>query len=56
MADYISRSVSAYEINLAPAIKSIDYTLEMAYEAMNTVEDDMDDCMDWIEFGVGGPA
>ena len=56
MADYISRSVSTYEINLAPANKQIEYTLDMAYEAMNTVEDDMDDCMDWIDFGVGGPA
>lgn len=56
MADYISRSVSTYGINLAPASKQVEYTLDMAYEAMNTVEDSMDDCMDWIEFGVGGPA
>lgn len=57
MADYISRSVSTYGINLAPANKKVEeYTLDMAYEAMNTVEDNMDDCMDWIEFGIGGPA
>ena len=56
MADYISKDASTYEINLAPANKPVEYTLSMALEAMNTVENDMDDCMDWIDFGVGGPA
>jgi hypothetical protein len=56
MADYISVVTPATEINPAPAIRLTEYTMEMAIEAMNTVEEDLDDCMDWVTFGVGGPA
>lgn len=57
MADYISVVTPATEINPAPAGKSvIEYTMEMAIEAMNIVEEDQDDCMDWVTFGIGGPA
>jgi len=55
MADYISVVTPAAEINPAPAFKQVEYTMEMAIEAMNIVEDH-DECMDWVTFGIGGPA
>ena len=56
MAKDISVVSPATEISLAPANTPVEFTLEMAYEAMNTVEENMEDCMDWATFGVGGPA
>jgi len=56
MADYISGVSAATEISLAPQVENEFYTLSMALEAINTVEEDMEDCMDWATFGVGGPA
>lgn len=56
MAKDISVVSPATEISLAPASSGVEYTLEMALEAMNIIEENMDDCMDWATFGVGGPA
>ena len=57
MANYISVVSPTTEISLAPAIKLDNYTLDMAIEAMNTVDESYsDDCMDWAMFGVGGPS
>lgn len=58
MAKDISVVSPATEISLAPAIKIDydDYTLDLAIFALNCVEEDMEDCMDWATFGVGGPA
>ena len=56
MAIGISVVSPATEISLAPAIEADYYTLDMAIDALNCVEENMDDCMDWATFGVGGPA
>jgi hypothetical protein len=56
MANYISVVTPTTEISLAPAISMNEYTLDMAIEAINTVEEHADECMDWAMFGVGGPS
>ena len=56
MANYISVVSPTTEISLAPAKKLEIYTLDMAIEAINAVEDYTDECMDWAMFGVGGPS
>ena len=56
MADYISGVSAATEISLAPQVENDFYTLTMADLAINIIEEDMEDCMDWATFGVGGPA
>lgn len=56
MADYISVVTPAAEISPAPAFEQVEYTMEMAIEAMNIIEEDQDECMDWVTFGIGGPA
>tara|TARA_R110000772_G_scaffold148902_9_gene259553 strand:+ start:1778 stop:1942 length:165 start_codon:yes stop_codon:yes gene_type:complete len=54
MADYISEDYPNPGIDQAK--KSTEFTLEHALIAINVIEEDMDDCMDWATFGVGGPA
>ena len=57
MADYISGVSAATEISLAPKVgRDFYFTLEMANLALNGIEEDTEDCMDWATFGVGGPA
>ena len=50
MADYISEASASPEIVPANSIET--YDLEMALEALDVVED----WMNWVVFGVGGPA
>lgn len=54
MADYISEASANPGIDQAK--KSFEYTLEHALMSLNVLEENMDDCMDWATFGVGGPA
>ena len=49
MVNQVSEVVLGSEIG--EAVTEV-YTLDMAIIAMNTV----DECMEWAQFGVGGPA